>query len=337
MLYRKVIRNILALGALCLGTACLVVSAADSNAPLSSTYSPIYTTRLKHEPIQPIPLHVRYDTAAAKLGKKLFNDRRLEKRGRLACGDCHNLEHGGADARIQPVNINGNAGKLNTPTILNVSFNAHYYWNAKFTSLDQQIDDALYELDITWKQLVRKLQNVPEYVLEFKRLFMDGITIDNIRHAFIAYEKSLVTPNSRFDRYLRGDGNILTTKEKKGYELFKTYGCVACHQGINVGGNLVLNENEIYNDKIPTHTINIPADNNGLRLIPEAQTRIRVPSLRNVALTAPYFHDGSVASLELAVAKMSSDQLGISMPYRDIKLIALFLQTLTGELNGKPL
>lgn len=309
------------------------VARADSR---SSDHSDLTVVPL-HEPIQPIPLTLHVDQRLAKLGEKLFNDRQLEKTGRISCAHCHDLTKGGADAKRSPESLNNPTGSNNTLSIFNVAFNKRYYWTNRFESLDHQLDDAIGELGLTWKELQADLNHKADYITLFHRVFPDGITIPNIKQAFIAYERSLITPNSRFDQYLRGNKQALDHTEQKGYTLFKSYGCIACHQGINLGGNLSIALSELYREKHIFKADNIPKDHNSISLTERGDTIIRVPSLRNVAITAPYFHDGSAATLELAVIKMAGDQSQLPIPYGEIKMIVAFLNTLTGEYNGKAL
>ena len=330
--------------ALQLTSAASVVFATDKVSVNPQAKQPAASDISHHqfEPIQPIPLRLAVDTQKAALGKQLFSDRRLAKNERIACIDCHDLKHGGTNADAVTPSFNTQAPQLNTPTIFNVAFNKNYYWSARFTSLDRQLDDAIQELGVTWEQLQNKIQRNPQYVALFNRAFpADGITISNIKQAIIAYERSLITPNSRFDKYLRGDLQALSSKEKQGYELFKSYGCSACHQGVNVGGNLAIDPTTLYGKQQNLSSDNIPTVYNRLSLNHRGNTKIRVPSLRNVAITPPYFHDGSTDTLEQAVTKMADmmadSQLGIRIPPKDIELIATFLRTLTGEYNGKAL
>jgi cytochrome c peroxidase len=304
--------------------------------------TPVPASAQPFEPIQPIPLTVDIDEYKAELGKQLFNDRRLEKHGRLSCADCHDVTHGGANTKRVTEALHNTENQPNTPTIFNVTFNKNYYWSARFTSLDQQLDESIKELGVTWEQVIDELQRTPAYVTWFNNVFPhSGITISNVKQAIIAYERSLITPNSRFDKYLRGDVQVLSHAEKRGYELFKSYGCSACHQGINVGGNVAIDPSELYGKKPIFSPSNIPTDHNRVSLVSRGNTKLRVPSLRNVAVTAPYFHDGSADTLEQAVTRMmaivANTQLGIRIPPNDIQLIVAFLRTLTGEYNGKAL
>ena len=332
-----------ALTILLLATALVSLNAVDSlrpsktaNAASPQDSSPQFISSIA-SPIQPIPLHAESDTRLIALGERLFSDRRLHLNERRSCADCHNLQHGGAnDLRVTRSQTDQGMA-FNTPSIFNVAYNKQYYWSARFTSLDKQLDDAIAELGITWNQLVDKLNAIPEYTDRFKRVFPEnGITVDNIKQAIIAFELSLVTPNSRFDKYLRGDSQALSNYEKKGYDLFTSYGCVACHQGVNAGGNLAIDRSELYPEPGNFGVGDIPPRQNGLSLTARGNQKIRVPSLRNVALTAPYFHDGSAATLEQAVEVMAL-QAGVRIPPQDVSLIVAFLRTLTGEYNGKSL
>jgi cytochrome c peroxidase len=335
---------LLTAAAVCFAGSVSYVFAEESRLASTITSQTTFASRSAHpsEPIRPIPLQLTIDAPKAELGQQLFTDRRLEKNGKIACADCHKLHEGGANTKRMTQSLNNPENQHNTPTIFNVIFNKNYYWSARFTSLNTQLDDAIKELGVSWEQLIDKLRRTPKYVSLFDSVFpASGITVSNVKQAIIAYEHSLTTPNSRFDKYLRGDLQALNNNEKKGYELFKSYGCSACHQGINVGGNLAISKGELYGQKQIFSAGNIPAGYNRLSLSVRGNTKIRVPSLRNVAVTAPYFHDGSADTLEQAVADMAGTmaytQLGIRIPSKDIELIVAFLRTLTGEYNGKAL
>jgi cytochrome c peroxidase len=348
---KAALHSILAIAAVNLAVVKPLSPSADAGMARSSIIqthlSSATDTNFSNEPIQPIPLEMDIDVRKVELGKRLFTDRQLHINRTRSCADCHDIRQGGANTRRVADTLGNMEMRRNTPTIFNVSFNKSYYWSASFTSLEQQLDDAIKELGLTWHQLIEKLQRTPQYVALFDAVFpASGITISNIKQAIIAYEHSLITPNSRFDRYLRGDLQALNNNERKGYELFKSYGCSACHQGINAGGNVAIDKTDLYR-KAPgkesrnVASGNIPRKQNRLSLSHRGNRKIRVPSLRNVALTAPYFQDGSADTLEQAVGHMSdtvvNPQLGIRIPPHDIKLIVAFLRTLTGEYNGKTL
>ena len=286
-------------------------------------------TQHSREPIQPIPDNKTFNSGKVALGEKLFKDRRLDSNQRRACADCHNLEIGGTDKLAFSLNSAGKATRFNTPTIFNVSLNSQYYWSGKFLTLEDQISDALKELNTTWPQLVYTVNAIPEYADRFNALYADGVTEQNIRDAFIHFERSLLTPNSAFDRFLKGEPAALGRNQLQGYKLFKSYGCITCHQGKNIGGNFVLNMNKM---GAPFGNLNSTRE----RLQGKLQ-QIRVPSLRNVALTAPYFHDGSATTLYQAVQRMIDEYLGMNIAEEDIYYIVSFLNSLTGEYKGKKL
>ncbi len=190
----------------------------------------------------------------------------------------------------------------------------------------------------TWKEVVNKLQQSTEYVQTFARIYLDGLNSTNIKDAIATYEQSLYTPNSRFDQFLRGNKQALTAAEQEGYRIFKTYGCVSCHQGVNVGGNM-FQRFGVIGDYFADRGNITRADLGRFNITKDQADRyvFRVPSLRNVALTPPYFHDGSTKTLEEAISIMVKYQLGRPLSTEQINLIAQFLRTLTGEYQGKPL
>lgn len=317
---------------LCLVTAVLasgtILGADITPEPLSHADIDVGATRT-HEPIQPVPVKYSFDAQKVALGKKLFHDRRLAGNKRMACADCHNLDIGGTDKLAFSLKGNGEATQFNTPTIFNVSLNTQYYWSGKFLTLEDQVNDALKEIDTTWPALIRTINSIADYVDNFNALYADGITAENIQDAIVQFEQSLLTPNSAFDRYLNGDHSALSRNELRGYRLFKSYGCITCHQGKNVGGNFLLNVDRA---GPPFGKLSSTSDRLKNRL-----KYIRVPSLRNVAVTAPYFHDGSATTLYQAVQRMIDEYLGINAKDEEIYDIISFLKSLTGEYKGKKL
>ena len=297
----------------------LCLPAKSNDAKLFSN-SRLQTANLTYEPIKPILPNTNINYQIVALGRKLFYERSIGTNGKIACVDCHKLKQGGADKVAYSLNASGQPLSVNTPTIYNVSLNTSYYWTGRSHSLNQQVDDAIEELQTDWKTVLEKLYATPEYLILFSQSYPDGLNITNIKDAIVTFELSLLTPNSRFDKYLNGQANSISNAEKKGYELFKSYGCIACHQGTNVGGNIL---QEI--DSMP-YTPVIYFKNPSI-------SKIRVPSLRNVSLTSPYLHDGSIKKLDAVVAQMGQISLGIDIPKHDIKLIVKFLGTLTGEIT----
>jgi cytochrome c peroxidase len=293
------------------------------------------------EPIQAIPQQIKVDPPKVTLGEKLFQDVRLSTNNQVSCLSCHSFSLGGTDRRAHSIGIDGALTEVNTPTIFNTRFNFRLNWNGKFTNLSDHLDALMNNpkiMGVRWPEAVRSLQQVPAYVRSFGQIYPDGVTPTNIKDALVAYELSLNTPNSRFDRFLQGNKQALTTAEQEGYRLFKANGCISCHQGVNVGGNM-FQPFGIIGDYLADRGNVTPADLGRFNVTQNAADRhvFRVPSLRNVAMTAPYFHDGSAQTLEEAVSKMTKYQLGRTLPTEQIESIVLFLRTLTGEYRGKPL
>lgn len=293
------------------------------------------------EPIQPIPLEHKQDPAKAQVGRQLFNDKRLSKDNTVACASCHNLPKGGADGLRQSLGVGGSKGAVNSPTIFNSAFNFRQFWDGRANSLEAQIDGPIHdprEMATNWADVVKKLSADAQFSKEFKAAYPSGVNEANIKNALATFQRTQNTPNARFDKFLRGEKTAITTDELKGYQLFKSYGCVACHQGVNVGGNMFQTFG-VMGDYFKERGNMTDADLGRYNVTKKDADRhaFKVPSLRNVAMTAPYFHDGSVATLEDAVNVMFKYQLGRTAPEQDKALIVKFLHTLTGEMDGKPL
>ena len=292
------------------------------------------------EPIQPIPLSLKQDPARVEIGRSLFQDPRLSINSRVSCASCHDLKKGGADGRDHSLGMDGKPTTVNTPTVLNSAFNFRQFWNGRSHSLEDQVDHVVrnpVEMGSKWEEIIRRVSSDPKYKTAFAAAYKDGVTQANIQSALATYERTLITPNSRFDKYLRGDADAITAAEKAGYAKFKQYGCVACHQGVNVGGNM-FQKFGIMGNYFEKRGNPTEADL-GRYLVTrvEADKHVfKVPSLRNVALTAPYFHDASAKTLEDAVDVMFRYQLGRVASKEDKEAIVRFLNTLTGELDAKP-
>lgn len=291
---------------------------------------------LQNEPIHPVPAAAPQDPARVALGRRLFSDPRLSANGVVSCASCHNLQAGGVDGRARSLGFNGRLTALNTPTVLNAALNFRQFWNGAASTLEQQIGMVVenpVEMGSSWPVVVRKVLDDSGYRRAFNAAYRDGVTRANIENALATYERTLVTPGARFDRYLQGDGGAITAAEKAGYARFKQYGCVSCHQGVNVGGNMF----QKYGAVMPAPS----AQGAGLgRFLvtgnPQDKQVFKVPGLRNVARTAPYFHDGSAATLEQAIDAMFRYQLGRESTSEDRKLIAAFLATLNAEPAVQP-
>jgi cytochrome c peroxidase len=293
------------------------------------------------EPIKPIPIDVKLDAKKVALGELLFNDKRLSKDNTIACVNCHSLSLGGVDRQQVSTGIGGNKGRINAPTVFNSSFNFRQFWDGRANSLEEQTVGPVHdpkEMGSNWPEVVGKLSKDSTIFAHFKEIYADGVQTKNIQDAIAVFERSLTTPNSRFDKYLRGDKAALSPDELKGYQLFKSYGCVACHQGVNAGGNM-FQVFGVMGDYFAKRGNVTEADYGRYNVTKNEADKhmFKVPSLRNVALTAPYFHDGSAKTLPEAVDVMFRYQLGRPAPQADKDLIVKFLGTLTGEYKGKPL
>jgi cytochrome c peroxidase len=311
----------------------------------SRQYSPVEVTTLaadmSNEPITPLPLAAEADNRKVALGEQLFNDPRLSHDNTVSCASCHSLNLGGTDGLVHSLGIGGQTGPINAPTVFNSGLNFVQFWDGRVSTLEEQIDAPTHdpmEMGSTWAEILDKLGSTPDYVSHFNAIYPDGLQRANVRDAIATFERSLITPNSRFDRYLRGERDVLTGQELEGYRLFKDYGCSSCHQGANVGGNL-FQKFGVMGDYFANRGKITKADFGRFNVTKNEADRhvFRVPSLRNIAQTAPYFHDGSVARLEDAVTVMSIYQLGRPLKPSENEAIVKFLRTLSGEYKGKGL
>ena len=296
---------------------------------------------LLNEPIKPIPIPQISSIKQVELGRLLFHEVRLSKNNQLSCASCHSLKYGGADGQVVSSGVNGSKGLINSPSIFNSSLNFRQFWDGRAADLLQQIDGPLsnpIEMNSTWPEVLSKLKQDPFYREQFNNAFRTGLTISNIKAAIVSFEESLLTPNSRFDLYLKNQNNAISAEELEGYRLFKQYGCISCHQGVAVGANLYQRFG-LMGDYFADRG-NISAADLGRFQLTGKEVDLyvfKVPSLRNVALTAPYFHDGSSKDLSDAVAVMMRYQLGIVAQQQEIDKIILFLNTLTGQYQNAPL
>jgi cytochrome c peroxidase len=311
----------------------------DLAQPAKKGHARVNASPLTNEPITPLPLSVDLDAGKVALGERLFQDPILSHDNSFSCSTCHSLTTGGTDNLVMSVGVHRQIGSVNTPTVFNSSLNFRQFWDGRAETLEVQLDGPTQdprEMASNWVEIVAKLGQSPEYVRSFNQEYTDGIQRDNVKDALATFERSLITPNSRFDRYLLGDSNALTAEEKEGYRLFKEYGCASCHQGMNVGGNLfqkfgvMSNQHNREATKADLGRFNVT----GL----EADKFVfKVPGLRNVALTAPYLHNGSAEQLEEVVTIMSVTQLGRRLTTSETDFVVMFLRTLSGEYKGKAL
>ena len=280
--------------------------------------------------ILPIPQMVEYDSDKAKLGKKLYFDTRLSADNTIACVTCHNIEAGGDDNLPASYGIGGQVGEMNAPTVLNAYFNFRQFWNGRVRTLQNQAKGSIQnkvEMGHEFPLLVKNLRQIEEYQTQFMKIYPEGITEDTIVDAIAEFEKTLITPNAKFDKYLNGQKDILSDQELNGYQLFKDKGCIACHHGINVGGNLYAKIGIVEERKLAHKGLyDITKNKDDLYMF-------KVPGLRNVEHTAPYGFVGQYPTLERAVADIAYKQLGVELEENEIEDIIAFLKTLSGEVH----
>lgn len=293
-----------------------------------------HAAHLSNEPIKPLPSAPALDGRKVELGARLFNSPLLSANGRVSCASCHLLAVGGADSRSVSIGANGVATAFNAPSVLNAAYNFRQFWDGRAATLEEQITGVVTgrDFDTTWPALLARINAAPELAGAIRDVYAEAPSQKNIADAIATFERSLPQP-SRFDRYLRGDERAVDEDEKRGYQKFKSYGCVACHQGVNIGGNMFqtfgVMGNYFKERNQPVQESDLGRYNITRR--DADRHKFKVPSLRNVALTAPYFHDGSVARLEDAVDIMFKYQLGRTAPAADKALIVKFLHSLSGE------
>ncbi|GAB2733856.1 cytochrome-c peroxidase [Melaminivora jejuensis] len=283
------------------------------------------------EPVQPIEPARNVNAAQAELGKKLWFDPRLSRSGFISCNSCHNLSMGGSDNLKTSIGHNWQKGPINSPTVLNSSLNMAQFWDGRAKDLREQAGGPIAnpgEMAFTHDLALDMLRSIPQYVAEFKQVFgHDKLTINEVTTAIAAFEETLVTPNARFDKWLKGDKQAINAQELRGYELFKGSGCVACHNGPNLGGTSFQKMGlvEPYQTDNPAEGRYAVTKNDAERF------NFKVPTLRNVELTYPYFHDGAADTLAQAVDTMGRIQLGRKFSEQENADIVAFLKTLTGE------
>jgi cytochrome c peroxidase len=297
---------------------------------------PKVTSGLDREPLEPLPETPAFERRAARLGGKLFNDKRLSADGTIACASCHDLANGGDDGRVRSVGVGGRTGTINAPSVFNSSLNFVQFWDGRAKTLEEQTDGPIThpaEMGTSWNDVVTKLKRDPDYTREFAAQYPDGITAPNVRSSIATFERTLLTHDAPFDRWLRGDSSALSSEQKAGYALFKSVGCVACHQGRNVGGNM-FQRFGVLGDYFADRGNVTDADQGRYNVTKDDTDRFvfRVPSLRNVEHTSPYFHDGSAQTLTQAVQTMIKYQLGRKLSDDQISSIVLFLKSLSGKV-----
>jgi cytochrome c peroxidase len=295
---------------------CVRVTPAPSQSP-----SPLLVIVDRGEPITPIPAAPAIDPLKVALGEKLFGDRRVSHDNSRSCLYCHDVATNGASQKRHDLSADGSELALNTLTVFNSTLSFRFSWEGKFRTVEADINSSLespHTMGSSAAEIAAKLDADLDmrsrFVAAYGRRPEGGDVVD----ALASFQRTLLTPGSRFDRWLQGDDAALSADELEGYGLFKSLGCSACHQGVNVGGNL-----------FERHGIFHPLAS------PEPKI-LRVPSLRNVATTAPYFHDGSAPTLDDAVRKMAMAQLNATLTDQQAKALVAFLNSLTGTYRGAP-
>jgi cytochrome c peroxidase len=301
-------------------------------------YAPVATD----QPVTPIPANPSIDPRKVALGDRLFHDKRLSRDDSIACAGCHDLNSAGQDHRPTALGIAGQLGPVNSPTVFNAALNFRQFWDGRAATLEEQAEGPIHnaiEMDSNWRQVLEKLNRDPAMVADFKAIWPDGLTSANIQRAIAEFERSLLTPDSAFDHYLRGDENAISADAREGWRLFRDLGCSACHQGVNLGGNLYANLGVMGDYFVERGRPIVKADLGRFNVTGNAKDKhvFKVPSLRNVSRTAPYFHDGSVPTLDKAVRAMARYQLGTTLTDAEVNHILAFLESLTGRYRGQSL
>jgi cytochrome c peroxidase len=288
-------------------------------------------TAFAAEPITPIKPPAQINLGMVELGKKLYFDPRLSKSGFISCNSCHNLSMGGTDNIPTSIGDKWQQGPINAPTVLNSSLNLAQFWDGRAADLKEQAGGPIAnpgEMAFTHTLAIDVLESIPAYKREFKTVFgRDKIDIDQVTLAIAEFEKTLVTPNSRFDQWLLGKKTALTADELAGYNLFKNSGCVACHNGEAVGGSSFQKMGVVE----PYKTTATAEGRSAVTGQDADRFNFKVPTLRNVEMTYPYFHDGAVWTLKEAVDIMGRLQLGKKFTDKENAQIVAFLKTLTGD------
>lgn len=311
-------RSVGAIGALLL--VCLHPSQAPSLAPFQLPW-PVPEASRPEEPITPMPPAPEIDPLKVELGEHLFSDIRLSVDNSRACSSCHDVRANGASTKRHDLGRDGSELPLNTLTVFNSSLSFRFGWEGKYRSVEADVSASLVNPQIMGSNLAglaEKLDLDPGMRAAFITAYGRRPDPGNIVDAIASFQRTLVTPGSRFDRWLAGDRAALSDKELNGYKLFKSLGCVSCHQGVNIGGNLFQRHGIFHPLAAPDPAI------------------LRVPSLRNVATTAPYFHDGSAPTLDDAVRKMGFAQLNATLTDQQVEALVAYLNSLTGQYRGVP-
>ena len=295
------------------------------------------------EPVRPIDRELVTDPAKVALGKALYHDTRLSLDNTVSCATCHEIENAGVDNHQYSHGVNDQLGGVNAPTVYNAVYNFVQFWDGRAKTLaDQAAGPPLNPVEMaspSFDFIIAKLEADKAFAKEFAAVYPEGITEANITDAIEQYERTLITPDSRFDKWLRGDDAAISQEELEGYELFKKYDCATCHVGQNLGG-LSYELMGLRNDYFADRGLEMTNEDNGRfkeTLNERDRHRFKVPGLRNVEHTWPYYHDGTRETLEEAVRDMGTYQSGVTLKDSEVNSMVAFLKTLTGEYLGKPI
>lgn len=293
-----------------------------------------YNDGIGGEPVRPIAERLEYDEAKAELGRILYHDTRLSIDNTVSCASCHDLSTAGVDNKQYSEGVGGQLGGVNAPTVYNAVYNFVQFWDGRAATLAlQAAGPPLNPVEMgceSFDQIIAKLSKDRALTRAFKAVYPDGWSEANITDAIAQFEHTLITPNSRFDRYLKGDAEAITAEELEGYNLFKKYNCATCHVGPILGGQSYELMGQ-YADYFAARGTELTVEDNGRfkeTSIERDRHRFKVPGLRNVALTAPYFHDGTEPELKEAVCKMGTYQVGVELEDEVEDKIVSFLHTL---------
>ena len=295
------------------------------------------------EPVRPIDTQVDVDMEKVALGFALFHDTRLSVDNTVSCATCHALETAGVDNHQYSHGVDDQLGGVNAPTVYNAVYNFVQFWDGRAKTLaDQAAGPPLNPIEMaspSFDHIIAKLKADKAFVKDFTKVYPDGITEANITDAIEEFERTLITPNSRFDKWLRGDDSAITADELAGYELFKKYDCATCHVGPNLGGQsyeLMGLRKHYFADR----GMELTNEDNGRykeTQLERDRHRFKVPGLRNIEHTWPYYHDGTRHTLDEAIYDMGLYQTGVEMAASEVDKIEAFLLTLTGEYQGAPI
>ncbi len=290
---------------------------------------------LPDQAVSPINPPRDLNQAVSALGRRLFHDPRLSRDNTVSCATCHDLKRGGSDGRKLAVGVAGQRAALNSPTVLNSAIHLQAPWNDPSGRPEERAARLVHyptEMASSWSEVAEKLGKDQDLANQFKAVWGEEIRPGLIQLSIAEFLRGLVTPDSPYDRFLRGESTVLSERAKAGEKLFRQLGCIECHQGVNLGGNMYAGLG-IMADFFAEHGSKSVTDLGRYNITGREQDKhvFKVPTLRNAKLTAPYFHDGSMETLEEAVRAMAEYQVGVDLDNRQVGDLVAFLDSLTGR------